>query len=146
VVKTPGDAPVLFKGFQRRSYRLVGDPQRLARLLVRAATKMARIGGQGISGLHSDLTRLVALVKAWLSGEYRDVSSATIISVVAAILYFVVPLDAIPDFILGWGLVDDVAVVSYVTSLVLDELERFEIWRANAASSEDNDRGTKEEP
>jgi hypothetical protein len=33
-----------------------------------------------------------------------------------------------------------------VTSLVLDELERFEIWRANAASSEDNDGGTKEEP
>ena len=85
-------------------------------------------------------------MKAWLTGEYRDVSSATLISVVAAILYFVVPLDAIPDFILGWGLVDDVAVVSYVMSLVLDELERFEIWRANAVSSEENDRGTKEDP
>lgn len=146
MAKTSGGAPVLFKGFQRRSYRLVGDPQRLGRLLVRAASKMAQIGGQGISGLRRDLTRLVALVKAWLSGEYRDVSSATLISVVAAILYFVVPLDAIPDFILGWGLVDDVAVVSYVMSLVLDELERFEIWRANAVSSEENDRGTKEDP
>ena len=146
MAKTSGGAPVLFKGFQRRSYRLVGDPQRLGRLLVRAASKMAQIGGQGISGLRRDLTRLVALVKAWLTGEYRDVSSATLISVVAAILYFVVPLDAIPDFILGWGLVDDVAVVSYVMSLVLDELERFEIWRANAVSSEENDRGTKEDP
>lgn len=146
MAKTSRGAPVLFKGFQRRSYRLVGDPQRLGRLLVRAASKMAQIGGQGISGLRRDLTRLVALVKAWLSGEYRDVSSATLILVVAAILYFVVPLDAIPDFILGWGLVDDVAVVSYVTSLVLDELERFEIWRANAVSSEENDRGTKEDP
>lgn len=146
MAKTSGGAPVLFKGFQRRSYRLVGDPQRLGRLLVRAASKMAQIGGQGISGLRRDLTRLVALVKAWLSGEYRDVSSATLISVVAAILYFVVPLDAIPDFILGWGLVDDVAVVSYVMSLVVDELERFEIWRANAVSSEENDRGTKEDP
>ena len=87
--------PVLFKGFKRRSGRLVGDPERLARLLVRAVSKMARLGGEGLSGFRNDLARLMALVRAWLSGEYRDVSNATLISVVAAILYFVVPLDAL---------------------------------------------------
>ena len=81
--------PVLFDGFRRWAGRLVSDPQRLARLLVRAVGKMGHLGAEGLSGLRNDLARLVALVKAWLSGEYREVSSTTVISVVAAILYFV---------------------------------------------------------
>jgi uncharacterized membrane protein YkvA (DUF1232 family) len=125
-------APALFKSFQRRAGRLVSNPERLTRLLARAGTKMALTSSDAWVSLRTDLARLVALTRAWLSGEYRDVSTSTLISVVAAILYFVVPLDAIPDFIIGWGLVDDVAVAAYVIGIVSEELEKFERWRAQA--------------
>ncbi|MEE9254436.1 MAG: YkvA family protein [Pseudomonadales bacterium] len=123
--------------FQRRAGRFVGDPPRLARLLVQAARKMALKGPQSLRGFRDELMLLLDLVRAWRAGEYRDVSTATLISVVAAILYFVVPLDVIPDFIVGWGFLDDVAVVSYVMGVVGAELDRFERWRNEAASAGD---------
>lgn len=130
--------PPTFDRFRQRAARLVADRPRLARLLGQAGRKLARDGQASARGLRRDLTLLVDLVRAWLSGEYRDVSASTLVSVVAAILYFVVPLDAIPDFIVGWGFLDDVAVIGYVMSLVREELDRFEQWRARVAA-EDGD-------
>jgi uncharacterized membrane protein YkvA (DUF1232 family) len=49
--------------------------------------------------------------------------------VAAAIVYFVVPFDGIPDFLFGWGLVDDAAVISYVVAQLSSELEAFDAWQ-----------------
>ena len=44
-------------------------------------------------------------------------------------VYFVVPLDVIPDFILGWGLIDDIAVIGYVFGQVQVEIAAFRAWQ-----------------
>ena len=56
-----------------------------------------------LADLKEQLLRMIALVKAYVSGDYREVSTQTMVTVVAAILYFVVPFDAVPDFLFGWG-------------------------------------------
>jgi uncharacterized membrane protein YkvA (DUF1232 family) len=50
--------------------------------------------------------------------------------VVAALLYFVTPLDAIPDWLFGIGLVDDLAVLAWVLRTWQEELAAFQQWRA----------------
>jgi uncharacterized membrane protein YkvA (DUF1232 family) len=56
------------------------------------------------------------------------VSAGSLIAIVSAVLYFVVPLDLIPDFLLGLGLLDDAAVIGYVFSIVQAEVSHFEDW------------------
>ena len=51
------------------------------------------------------------------------------VTVAAAIVYFVVPFDGVPDFLFGWGLVDDAAVISYVVAQLSSELEAFAVWQ-----------------
>ena len=51
------------------------------------------------------------------------------VTVAAAIVYFVVPFDGIPDFLFGWGLIDDAAVISYVVAQLSIELEAFASWQ-----------------
>ena len=34
-----------------------------------------------------------------------------------------------PDFLFGWGLVDDAAVISYVVAQISSELEAFVAWQ-----------------
>ena len=43
--------------------------------------------------------------------------------------YFVVPLDAVPDFLFGWGLVDDAAVIGYVAAQIAGGLAAFARWQ-----------------
>ncbi|KPZ19636.1 hypothetical protein ALO56_101159 [Pseudomonas viridiflava] len=44
-------------------------------------------------------------------------------------MYFLSPLDAIPDWIPGLGMFDDIAVLAWVMKHLTDELDAFRAWR-----------------
>jgi uncharacterized membrane protein YkvA (DUF1232 family) len=54
-------------------------------------------------------------------------------AVVAALVYFVTPLDAMPDWLFGIGLVDDLAVLAWVLRTWQAELAAFQQWRTAQA-------------
>jgi len=43
-------------------------------------------------------------------------------------IYFVMPIDAMPDFILGLGLADDATLLAWTSAKVKEELDRFLQW------------------
>ena len=81
------------------------------------------------SGVRDDVVLLLDLLRAYARGDYRDVAAGSLVGVVAALLYLLAPVDAVPDFIAGLGLVDDAAVLGYVVSTLGDELTAFRNWR-----------------
>ena len=101
---------------------------RLPALLLAVTRKSAR-EGRGLASLKADLGVLQELCVAWWRGSYRAVNPQALLAVVAGLLYFVTPLDAIPDFIPGLGLVDDLAVLAWVLRTWGSELEAFRTWR-----------------
>jgi uncharacterized membrane protein YkvA (DUF1232 family) len=68
------------------------------------------------------------LLKAYSLGRYREVPWKTLLLVVAAIIYFVNPLDLVPDLVPLTGLTDDFAVLIWVYNSVSDEIEKFLAW------------------
>ncbi len=101
--------------------------RRLGTLGRDADDKLSSVGRSGttIQRVRGDLTTLVELLKAYATGEYRDVPKKSLLLVAAGILYFVTPIDVIPDFLLGIGYLDDLTVLTYVIGIVRDEIERF---------------------
>ena len=53
--------------------------------------------------------------------------------IVAAILYFVTPIDLIPDAVPGAGLMDDATVLAFVLAKLEIELDRFSTWEKDQA-------------
>ena len=51
----------------------------------------------------------------------------SLLLIVAAIIYFVSPVDAIPD-VLPVGLLDDAVVIAFVIGVVKEELDDFMEW------------------
>ena len=84
---------------------------------------------QRFAAFKEDLQLLRALSLAWFKGEYRQISNQALLMVVAALLYFIAPLDAIPDWLVGVGFVDDLAVLAWVMRTWHGELEAFRAWR-----------------
>lgn len=78
------------------------------------------------TGAFASLTTLVALVKAYANGSYRGVSTQNMVLVVAAILYFILPIDLVPDFIPMLGWLDDITIMGWVIKTLGDELSKFE--------------------
>lgn len=122
-----GRSPPGFRRFQRRARALLRDPVATARLAEQAQERLQRRRG-ALEGVIDELATLTRLIRAWAQGEYREVGNGALVAVVAAVLYFVVPLDVIPDFLAGIGLVDDIAVVAWVLERVRAEVDAFRRW------------------
>ena len=79
--------------------------------------------------VRDDLNLLLGLCAAWWRGEYRAVGRQALLSVVAALLYFLTPLDMVPDWLPGAGLLDDLAVLTWVMRTWAAELDAYRAWR-----------------
>lgn len=82
-----------------------------------------------LENIWDDLDSLFSLTKDYVRGNYTAISKSAIISVLAALLYFISPLDVIPDFILGLGFLDDVIVLRFVLKSVRKELKKYQAWK-----------------
>ena len=124
-----GSVPARFERFREKAETLVQSPQRLQGVVRQAVQKLSRAGGGKFQSVKGQLAQFLALLKAWLAGDYREVSKKTVVVIAAAVLYFVVPFDAIPDFLFGWGLLDDAAVIGYVFNQIKEEMDAFSAWQ-----------------
>lgn len=120
-------APWSFARFVPLAERLLSRG-RLPALIFAVARKGPRLGK-----LKDDVRLLQALCVAWWRGEYRAISPKALVTIVAGLLYFVSPLDAIPDWLLGVGMLDDIAVLAWVLKTVDGELAAFRAWRERQA-------------
>lgn len=112
----------------KRAQDYLNDPDKLDSLLNAARGKSK--GKQGPLGkIWGQFSLLLDLMKHYRTGEYRDVSTKSVMMVIAAMLYFVIPADLIPDILLGFGFVDDVALLAWTINSLDGELEKFRIWR-----------------
>lgn len=123
------EQPRGFRRFLVQAKEVVASPSGMQRVVKQSTQKMLRRGSEGLTTAQEQLSLLIELLSAYVKGDYREVAASTLISVVAALLYFVAPLDALPDFLFGWGLLDDAAVISYVSTQLRKELEAFKQWR-----------------
>jgi len=120
-------APWSFARFLPLTGRLL-KRGRLPTLLFAVASKSASQGNR-LGKLKDDLRLLQALCLAYWRGEYRAISPKAMVSVVAGLMYFLSPLDAIADFIPVFGMLDDIAVLAWVMKTLDDELNAFRVWR-----------------
>ena len=84
----------------------------------------------------SDLILLASLLRDWVTGRYRTVPWGTLLTITGALVYFLMPLDAIPDPIVALGLMDDVAVISRTLKLTRTDLDRYQQWRNEQGDAE----------
>ena len=72
---------------------------------------------------------LIALVKDWRSGTYRQVMYGTIAAVVFALIYVFDPFDIVPDFLPIIGAVDDATIIGACLMLIERDLNKYRKWK-----------------
>ncbi|MGG1418823.1 YkvA family protein [Bacillus subtilis] len=75
------------------------------------------------------ITIFFQMLRDWRNGDYPRSQVKTLLLLTAAILYIIMPLDIIPDVILGLGFIDDAAVLGLIWTLIKKELSQYEKWR-----------------
>ena len=123
-----------FNAALKHAASTLARPSRLLALLPKLAMKLkdANLKNVNAAVIKDIFFVLGRLIKAYALGQYRDVPWKTILLIVAAIIYFVNPLDLVPDIIPMTGLTDDFAILVWVYNSVSNEIEKFLEWEKNS--------------
>ncbi len=120
-----------FQSALRNAMGVAGRRSRLLSLLPKLALKLRESNwGNNLNAAAAKDRFFVLgrLIKAYALGQYRQVPWQTLLLIVAAVLYFVNPLDMVPDIIPLTGLTDDFAVLVWVYNSVSTEIDKFLQW------------------
>lgn len=108
--------------------KMLRNKDKLLSLARRGDDVVGDMDSGAMSGVSDEVRTLLRLIRAYATGEYRDVPFETMVPIVAAVIYVVSPIDLIPEFIPGVGGLDDLTVVTYALRLVRDQLDKFVAW------------------
>ena len=111
----------------RSAEQLFGRTRETSLLLADAVRKSER-NRRKLRSLWRDLSALLRLLRAWKDKTYTKLPKRTIVMALAALIYFVNPMDVIPDVFPLVGFIDDAAVLGLVMAAIRDDLERFQEW------------------
>lgn len=127
------------RGFGRALKRAANLSKRKEALssLMETASRKAAQKKEKLGEAWQDLGVFFELIKDWSSGRYKGISTQNMLVIIGAVIYFVNPFDAIPDFIIGYGFLDDITVIGYVLNSMKKEIQLYRDWMKDDYASDD---------
>ena len=119
----------LFDDCREKAVKLLEDAEGLDRFLERVAEKFNKLGTPGKKLAY--VPEMIMIVRSYVIKEYTEISLAEIIAIIAALIYFVSPLEVFPDGIPGLGFLDDALVVAVVIGWCDEDIDKYMEWRKN---------------
>jgi len=119
-------AALTFEQAEIKAVSYVRHEDKLLGLLEKATRKSAQCYEFLLAPWES-LQIFLRLLRAQLAGKFCAPASS-ILTIVAAVIYFVSPCDLIPDSIPVLGLIDDASVLTFVARSNLTLISNFRKW------------------
>lgn len=113
---------------RKQAEELLSDQGRLEHFLQNIEQKLARLpfGGDKFSAIPG----MISMIRSYANREYTQLPKGAILAAIGALIYFFSPIDALPDFILGPGLLDDAFVITACLKLIKMDVSKFRKWQA----------------
>ena len=116
--------------------RMLNEQSQIKELIWKVSQKLQKINGSNkqINELMEHVQLFLRMIKKSLSGEYSAFSHKTLLSLVFGLLYFVTPMDVVPDFVPLLGFSDDLSIVYFIIKNFKSDIEAFKVWELNQES------------
>jgi uncharacterized membrane protein YkvA (DUF1232 family) len=123
---------------RERALEFTKDPEKLNSLIAEADQKAHLAKKGALKEVWDSLMTFFRMLRAYGSGNYREISLKTLISVVASVVYFVMPVDFIPDILLFFGFMDDAALIAWTVKSIKTDIDRFSEWESDQAQKRES--------
>ncbi|MEN8248394.1 MAG: DUF1232 domain-containing protein [Bacteroidota bacterium] len=119
-----------YRKAKTKAANIIGDREKMNSLVNASKGKLQTIKFEDskVHRIAAHLRVIVRMIKAYADGSYRDLPWKSILAMVSSVIYFLMPLDLMPDFIPLTGLLDDFTVIMLVTGAFHQDIEAFLLW------------------
>ncbi|CYU80510.1 YkvA family protein [Streptococcus suis] len=120
---------------RQHAENLLSEQGKLEHFLHSTERKLSRMpfGGDKFATIPG----LISMVRSYIRRDYSKLPKGTILAIIGALIYFFSPIDALPDFILGAGLLDDAFVLNACLKLIKTDVDDFRSWQASQWKAEE---------
>ena len=122
-----------FERAKRKARSILKDPDRVAQLVAGVGSKLSAANLE-FGRMGERIKIMIRMIKAYIEGNYRVVPWKSIIVLMAVLIYFIMPLDLIPDFIPVTGYIDDFSLILWVFKHLQDDISTFVWWEKHGRS------------
>lgn len=107
---------------------IVRQEQKLVELVQNVVAKLSKVAtNPKVQKFIQPVQIFIRMIKVHFRGDHK-ISLSTLGLIVLALVYFLSPVDFIPDFLGAFGFADDLSVILAVYAKVKDEVEQFLEW------------------
>ena len=121
------DAKYELKKNYKKAEKLLENNDKMEKFLQRLEKKLKLIPALG--NTLSYIPTMISLVRSYIKKEYSNIPLGSIIAIVSCLIYFLTPIDVIPDAVAGVGYVDDGLVIAACIKLVGSDVKEYQSWR-----------------
>jgi len=120
--------------FEEKSKTIANSKGKLNDLLHNVSVKLQKFGeNPQVKEITEHVDVLYRMVKAHVNGTYSGLSSRSVGMIALGLVYFITPVDLIPDFIPFIGYVDDLSVLLAVGKSLQTDIVKFRVWENTSA-------------
>lgn len=129
--------------FTRKAKKLIENPEKVSNILEKAMSLCEDLGQIRFIGKYfKEAYVICSMLNDYICRRYTKVPMATVLTLLAAVLYFVAPVDVVPDFIPLIGHMDDMAVLMFVRDAAKVDIKKYRKWKkTNETSAVDGESG-----
>jgi uncharacterized membrane protein YkvA (DUF1232 family) len=118
------------KSFQKAMRSAAGfatNPDKLSGLIGSVSEKLSDMdeNKKRVSGFFDKVRTLLRMLRAYINGEYREIPWKSLLMIIGSLIYFLMPLDLIPDFIPVTGFADDISIIFLVFNSINEDITAF---------------------
>lgn len=127
IVLTEEQVEEKIEAHAEEAQELLEDNDKMERFLEQLERKLNKVPKVG--KYIASIPMLISLVRSYAKKDYTDIPLGSMIAIVCALIYFLSPVDLIPDVVPGVGYLDDTAVIASVLALIKDDVDQYEEWQ-----------------
>ena len=116
-----------FQNALKRASGIATNPEKISKLIGSVTDKMSDMdeNKKRVSEFFEKIRILLRMLRAYINGNYRQIPWKSLLMIIGSLIYFMMPLDLIPDFIPLTGFADDIAIIFLVFNSINEDIEAF---------------------
>jgi len=117
-----------FRKSENRATLILNDKSKASTTIKDALGKAITNKGE-LEGVWGKMVLLFGVAKDYVNGDYTEIPKRSIVAILGGLIYFLSPLDVVPDFVPILGFIDDIFILNLVYKQVIKDLEKYKAWK-----------------
>lgn len=116
-----------FQDALKKAAGIATDPEKISNLVGSVSDKMSDMdeNKRRVAEFFDKVRTLMRMLMAYINGTYREIPWKSLVMIIGSLIYFLMPLDIIPDFIPLGGFADDISLIFLVFATINEDIDAF---------------------